>query len=197
MGGARPLTGRQYERMLEQCSGPFKNRDRLMISLGCHTGLRISELLWVKWADLWPIGRKEPELWIPGEVTKGKGRGRLIRISPRLEGSVTAWRDDFEKAWPGEDLRHVFVTRCRTVMTARMAQKVIVRVAKAAGVPPPYGTHMLRKTYAARMYKALDGDLHMLRDALGHASITSTVLYLEQDANKIWEAQAGLEIGSD
>lgn len=195
MGGARPLTEGQYSRMIKACSGEFGKRDKLMVQLGCHTGLRIAELLWVRWCDLWPVGRNEPELYVPSRALKGGGAGRVIRLSPRLEGPVREWYRETERLWPGEEKGHVFVTRVRTVMSARMAQKVIVRLAKEAGVPPPYGTHMLRKTYAARMYKALGGDLHLLRDALGHASITSTVLYLESNEDRILEAQGALEIG--
>jgi len=39
-------------------------------------------------------------------------------------------------------------------------------------------THSLRKTFAAEIYRLLDGKLEKVQVALGHRSITSTVAYL-------------------
>ena len=54
------------------------------------------------------------------------------------------------------------------------------------------GTHSLRKTFADRVYDALDRDLVKTQRALGHRNINSTVHYLSFQEEEIDAAIAAI-----
>ncbi len=47
------------------------------------------------------------------------------------------------------------------------------------------GTHMMRKTFANRLYERLGRDLFKTQKALGHQNVNSTVQYLHVDQDEI------------
>ena len=58
------------------------------------------------------------------------------------------------------------------------AWRIIRGAAAAHQLTGKVGTHSLRKTFADRVYDALDRDLVKTQRALGHRNINSTVQYL-------------------
>jgi integrase len=50
------------------------------------------------------------------------------------------------------------------------------------------GTHMMRKTFANRLYERLGHDLFKTQKALGHQNVNSTVHYLSVDQHEINQA---------
>ncbi|MBK9387297.1 MAG: tyrosine-type recombinase/integrase [Planctomycetes bacterium] len=67
-------------------------------------------------------------------------------------------------------------------ISGRHAQRVIERMADAAGIPGA-SAHALRHTLATRVY-ARTGDLGVVQRVLGHASVATTVRYarVEEEA---------------
>ena len=62
--------------------------------------------------------------------------------------------------------------------------RVIKEAVEVNGLKGKVATHSMRKTFAARVYEALDRDIFRTQQALGHRNINSTVQYLsfkEQD----------------
>ncbi len=47
----------------------------------------------------------------------------------------------------------------------------------AVGLDPRYATHSCRHTYATHLYRACGGDLEVVQEQLGHASIKRTAIY--------------------
>ncbi len=47
----------------------------------------------------------------------------------------------------------------------------------AVGLDPRYATHSCRHSYATHLYRACGGDLEVVQEQLGHASIKTTTIY--------------------
>ena len=58
------------------------------------------------------------------------------------------------------------------------AHRIIAEAAAVNELGGKVSTHSMRKSFAARVYDALDGDLLKTQKALGHASVNSTAQYL-------------------
>ncbi|MBK9387397.1 MAG: tyrosine-type recombinase/integrase [Planctomycetes bacterium] len=71
-------------------------------------------------------------------------------------------------------------------ISGRHAQRVIERMANAAGIPGA-SAHALRHSLAMRVYRAF-GDIEVVRAALGHASIQTTTRYARCDEGAVRRA---------
>lgn len=68
------------------------------------------------------------------------------------------------------------------------AHRILHAAYQACGVRTQTGTHCMRKTFANKVYDALDKSLLKTQKALGHRSIASTVLYLSFREEEIDDA---------
>jgi integrase/recombinase XerC len=76
-----------------------------------------------------------------------------------------------------EDAHALFLgTRGRRLPISTVQQR-IKRQALAAGVPSDVHPHMLRHSFATHMLQS-SGDLRAVQEMLGHASISTTQIYL-------------------
>ncbi len=102
-------------------------------------------------------------------VRKAKGdRPRVAYVPAELGARLAAWIE-------GRDGR-LFP------LSARHAQRVIERMAREAGVTA--SAHALRHSMAVRVYRKT-GDLEVVRAALGHASIGTTVRYARAEERAV------------
>lgn len=158
------VLGREEVEALLKCTRNRKHRTILMTLYG--TGLRISEALNLQVAD---IDSHRMQL----KVTRGKGnRMRLVPISPRLLSELREyWRDDrpttylfpgINSSWP---LGEAAIRRALKKSTAR------AKIAKS--VTP----HVMRHSYATGLLEA-GVDILTISRLLGHASFTTTMVYL-------------------
>lgn len=158
------VLGREEVEALLKCTRNRKHRTILMTLYG--TGLRISEALNLQVAD---IDSHRMQL----KVTRGKGnRMRLVPISPRLLSELREyWRDErpttylfpgVNSGWP---LGEAAIRRALKKSTAR------AKIAKS--VTP----HVMRHSYATGLLEA-GVDILTISRLLGHASFTTTMIYL-------------------
>jgi integrase len=82
MQGARPLTLKEVSIVLRHCKDV---REEGLIVIGMNLGLRVSELVTLKWRDVMHRGHVLPLLYLQRNLTKGK--------RPRGEkNGVRSWR---------------------------------------------------------------------------------------------------------
>jgi len=161
-----------HERILEEpelkvllrsaSSGRDKAFARLMFASGC----RISELVNLRWLDLAQPGRISV-------IGKGQ-KTRTIVVPQKVLDEVLALKPG------GATLTDpVFCSKRRPgrKLNVRDARQIIYRARNKAGTVRKCFPHMLRHTHASM---ALEGGckLHVLRDSLGHANISTTSTYL-------------------
>lgn len=140
--------------------------DAVIILLGADAGLRVGEMLRVRWKD---VDRASGTL----HVHLGKGRrSRTITMSPRLQRALAAHRDDTGP----DDL----VFRFRT--QARVYQRLTAVCARAA--VPMLGIHSLRHTAGARMYRESQS-IEVTAMLLGHKQVTTSQRYAHMTDERV------------
>lgn len=63
----------------------------------------------------------------------------------------------------------------------------------AAGITGSRGTHMMRKTFAEKVYNALEKDLLATCEALGHSSVKDTQRYIQVSKERVNKAILNLK----
>lgn len=138
-------------------------RVRFMLRLAAELGLRCCEIAVVHTRDLRGV-RDNYSL-----LVHGKGdRQRLVPISNIMAADIRAC-DGF--AFPGQDAGH---------LSAHYVSKLINAV-----LPDPFTAHQLRHRFATRALRGSGGNLRVVQELLGHASIATTQIYTAVDATDL------------
>ncbi|GLQ97953.1 tyrosine recombinase XerC [Dyella mobilis] len=144
-------------------------RDRAMLELFYSSGLRLSELIGLRWLDL--------DL-DAGEV-RVLGKGRKTRVVPVGRHAVTALRalGDAEGREPESP---VFRGRRGAPISPRTVQARMKTLALRQGFAKRVHPHLLRHTFASHVLES-SGDLRAVQELLGHADIATTQIYTHLD----------------
>jgi integrase len=168
--------------------------------LGVETGLRISELLSIKFADVFDSsGRVRDWLTIDKAHCKGGKKRRELPLSPKAKDAIHRATEEAFALGRSRPEDYLFSPDSRLGAISRIHAHTIVSTAlKKAGVVHTRGTHTARKTYAAlllaRAEKAYQaGEIRVfpllaVQLGLGHAELATTQHYLEsgvEDVNKL------------
>ena len=79
----------------------------------------------------------------------------------------------------------LFISNRGSRMTARNLQIMLKSYGEAAEIYDKKITpHKLRKAYGTALYKKSGGDIEMVKDVLGHESITTTTRYIDNEGDK-------------
>jgi integrase/recombinase XerD len=157
----RILSERQVFALLEAVED--QPRDHALIRLLYNGGLRVSELVTLRWRNL-----------VDGiaNVTGKGGKTRVVRLSRGTWAELQALRT--------EDIGEDFVFP----MSAVNAWKRVKRAARLAGISDvPVSPHFLRHSHGTHALRR-GADLATVRDTLGHASIATTSRYLHARPEK-------------
>jgi integrase/recombinase XerC len=149
--------------------GKLAVRDRAMLELFYSSGLRLSELVGLRWIDLDLDG---------GEV-RVLGKGSKTRIVPVGRHAIAALRAlGAEQGMPADS--PVFRGRGGAPINPRTVQLRMNTLALQQGIPKHIHPHLLRHTFASHMLES-SGDLRAVQELLGHADIATTQIYTHLD----------------
>jgi site-specific recombinase XerD len=157
------LSGREIQRLLE--STPTL-RDKLLLGMMYATGLRVSEVVRLRYRDL-DFDRDLIRVW------QGKGRKDRQVVLPKtfvplLQQHAARFRgEDF--VFPGERVsRHI---------SPRTVQRVMKRSLQIARIEKPATPHTLRHSFAVHSFE--NGcDIRNIQKLLGHANLETTTIYV-------------------
>jgi len=149
--------------------GALGVRDRAMLELFYSSGLRLSELVGLRWLDL--------------DLTQGEvrvlGKGSKTRIVPVGRHAVEALRALGEAEGKAPETP-VFRGRGSAPISPRTVQARLKHLALAQGFAKHVHPHLLRHTFASHMLES-SGDLRAVQELLGHADIATTQIYTHLD----------------
>ena len=177
---------------LQRFLAVIKNkRDRALILLLLHTGMRIGELLQVKMSDI-----ILPERKILLYIGEKNFQGRVAYYSTEAEKALQAWlkvnRPDQKYLFYGYSQRKLSYGRAWLIMREYL---------KTVGLEHKgYSLHSLRHTFATNLLNA-GLRLEVLQQLLGHRSIDVTLRYARMSnttrENEYFKAMAVIEKGEN
>ncbi|UHQ54199.1 tyrosine recombinase XerC [Microbulbifer sp. YPW16] len=144
-------------------------RDRALLELFYSSGLRLSELTGLNWADLDLAG---------GEVrVTGKGaKTRVLPVGQQAREALRAWRS----IAPAAEGDAVFTSLKGRRLGNRAVQARLAHWSRASGAEQRVHPHMLRHSFASHMLES-SSDLRAVQELLGHADISTTQIYTHLD----------------
>lgn len=158
----------EVEAMIKAASsvGRHGHRDATLILLAYRHGLRVSELVALRWEQVdFSSGTIYINRLKQGVSSTHPLRGRELRALRQLQ-----------REYSGSS--YLFVSERGTPMTAATARGIIERSGIKAGLPLSVHPHMLR--HACGFYLAAKGhDTRAIQAYLGHKNIQHTVRYTE------------------
>lgn len=144
-----------------------KTREAVLLVLGVNAGLRISDLLALRWSDL------RAESFRVRERKTGKGRRVVINASMRSAIEL------IEDGQPGDAF--VFASESNrakgSAWSREYAWRVLKEYAAKAGIDSAVGTHTLRKTFGYALYRA-GHPVEYIQKLLNHSSPAITLRYI-------------------
>ncbi len=167
------LTSDEVDRLIGTAKGLGRHghRDATLILMAYRHGLRVSELVALRW-DM--IDLKKGLLHVSrlknGVESTHPLRGPELRALRRLQ------RD-----YPNTP--YLFVSERKGPLTTSTVRKIIARAGQSAGIGFPVHPHMLRHSTGYKL--ANDGhDTRAIQHYLGHKNIQHTVRYTELSAGR-------------
>ena len=149
--------------------GRLAVRDRAMLELFYSSGLRLSELVGLRWLDL----------DLDDGAVRVLGKGGKTRIVPVGRHAAAALRAlGAEQGMAPES--PVFRGRGNAPINPRTVQLRLKTLALQQGTPRHIHPHLLRHTFASHMLES-SGDLRAVQELLGHADIATTQIYTHLD----------------
>jgi integrase/recombinase XerD len=182
----RYLAVDEVDRLLAQpdVATPRGLRDRALIELLYATGMRVSELIGVRPADV--------NLEASYLTCTGKGdKQRIVPIGDEAAAWVRRYQRDARPGLLGKRRSGCLFVNARggAGLTRVGFWKILKGYAKQAGLAKSLSPHMLRHSFATHLLER-GADLRAIQMMLGHANLSTTQIYthvLEQRLRSIYD----------
>jgi len=168
---------------------PTGERNRLLVRMMLDTGVRLAEAAALRWPH---VDLATGKLM----VIAGKGaKDRSLWISAELLARLQAWRERQLNAC-GHTPEHIFFTLDGRTLLHRYIQAMVQRYSQRAGIAKRVSPHVLRHTFATDLYRQ-SHNIRLVQKALGHADLSTTMIYTHVYDEEIAQAMQALRASSD
>ncbi|MFM7681232.1 MAG: site-specific tyrosine recombinase XerD [Bacteroidota bacterium] len=158
------------------------HRNRAIIETLYSCGLRVSELINLRFSDLY---FEEGFIRVIGKGNKE----RLVPVSAQVQKEIELYNDHIrrhQEITKGHE-NIVFLNRRGSQLTRVMIFTIIKELAKAIGITKTISPHTFRHSFATHLIEG-GANLRAIQDMLGHESITTTEIYTHLDQRFLREA---------
>jgi integrase/recombinase XerD len=166
------------------CSTPEGLRDRALLEILYASGLRVSEA----------VGLKRADLHLELKWVKVLGKGSKERLVPVGESAIQWLERYLEHSYsqlnPGFECDHLFLAlegRHPRPLTRQEIWKLVKFYAIKANVSEKVSPHMFRHSFASHLL-AGGMNLRSVQALLGHADISTTQIYTHVEDHRLIEA---------
>jgi len=172
------LSPREIGQMIDAIDLTARNgrRDRMVLELLYGSGLRISELLGLRLADI----------EFEAGFIRVTGKGSKQRLVP-LGGFAREAVEQYLAASPDTppvNTNYLLHNRLGRPMSRVGLWKIIKKLVARAGISKPVSPHTLRHSFATHLLEG-GADLRVVQEMLGHADISTTQVYTTIDRDYI------------
>ena len=178
------LSTEQVIRLLEQPNGdsPKEIRDKAMLELMYATGIRVTELITLKTADV--------NLQMGFLVCRDGNKERIIPFGNEARNALIRYIDGTREIMVEDKNSNILFANCSGQPMSRQGfWKLIKFYAKKAGIEEDITPHTLRHSFAAHLVEN-GADLRSVQEMLGHSDISTTQVYANMNHNRIREVYA-------
>ena len=154
----------------------------LLIALGCFTGLRISDILALRWEQI--LNTEEFTI-----TEKKTGKRRTLRLNPQLQQHI---KECYEQIQPIGIKAPILVSQKGTVFSIQRINVILKEIKKKYRLKVKnFSCHSLRKTFGRQVY-IMSGEnaelaLVKLMELFNHSSVAITKRYLGLRQEEILE----------
>ena len=145
----------------------------LLVAIGCFTGLRISDILALRWNQI--LNTDEFSV-----IEKKTGKKRVIRLNPQLQQYIA---ECYTHIQPIGTAAPILVSQKGTIFTIQRINVILKEVKKKYRLKVKnFSCHSLRKTFGRQVYN-MNADsselaLVKLMELFNHSSVAITKRYL-------------------
>ena len=173
VGQKRPLLPKRVWAIRVRLEIAESHRDLALFNLAIDSKLRGCDLVRLKVTDVYASGQVRERTSILQSKT---GKPVRFELTSGTRATVERWLNDpimigSAHLWPGRFHRRPHIS------TRQYARLVRFWVQSIGLEPSAYGTHSMRRTKVAQIYKKT-GNLRAVQLLLGHTKMDSTVRYL-------------------
>jgi len=187
---------KQIEAMKKLMIAEGNYRDHLLFTLGINSGLRISDLLSIKWTLLTDKGKL---LKTGADITvceKKTGKEKRFKLNKSIRKALELFYEHIQE--PGaEDF--VFLSRqvdsagTVTPISRVQAWRTLNKYTRAVGIRDKIGTHTLRKTFGYHLYKKGIA-VEYIQKLLNHSAASITLRYIGISQDQLDEIYVDLNL---
>ena len=173
----------QWEEAMNLIRKLYKDKNytiSLLIAIGCFWGLRISDILALRWNQILNVD----ELTI---IEKKTGKKRVIRINPQLKRHISDCHKTINPIHSP-----VFISRMGTVYSVQRINIILKDLKKRYKLHiGNISSHSLRKTFGRQVYNMISENSELalvkLMELFNHSSVAITKRYLGLRQEEILE----------
>ena len=158
------------------------HRNRAMLETLYSCGLRVSELVGLRFSDLF---FEEEFIRVIGKGNKE----RLVPVSPQVQKEIEIYqqhiRNHLNIQKGSENI--VFLNRRGAQLTRVMVFTIIKNLAESIGLQKNISPHTFRHSFATHLIEG-GANLRAIQEMLGHESITTTEIYTHLDQRFLRDA---------
>lgn len=145
----------------------------LLVAIGCFTGLRISDILALRWNQI--LNTEEFSV-----IEKKTGKQRTIRLNPQLQRHI---QECYEHIKPIGVKAPILVSQKGTIFTVQAINRILKDIKKKYRIKiRNFSCHSLRKTFGRQVYNmnAENSELALVKlmELLNHSNVAITKRYL-------------------
>ncbi|MBE6212458.1 MAG: site-specific integrase [Rikenellaceae bacterium] len=145
----------------------------LLVALGCFTGLRISDILALRWNQI--LGVSEFTI-----IEKKTNKRRTIRLNPQLQKHI---EDCYKYINPIGEKAPILVSQKGTVFTIQRINVILKEIKRKYRLKVKnFSCHSLRKTFGRQVYNMNSENSELalvkLMELFNHSSLAITKRYL-------------------
>lgn len=158
------------------------HRNRAIIETLYSCGLRVSELINLRFSDLY---FEEGFIRVIGKGNKE----RLVPVSPQVQKEIELYNNHIrrhQEITRGHE-NIVFLNRRGSQLTRVMIFTIIKELAKSIDLKKTISPHTFRHSFATHLIEG-GANLRAIQDMLGHESITTTEIYTHLDQRFLRDA---------
>ena len=154
----------------------------LLVALGCFTGLRISDILALRWEQI--LSTEEFTI-----IEKKTGKKRVLRLNSQLQQHI---QECYEHIQPIGLKAPILVSQKGTVFTIQRINVILKEIKKKYRLKVKnFSCHSLRKTFGRQVYNMNSDNSELalvkLMELFNHSSVSITKRYLGLRQEEILE----------